>query len=61
MRKENKERILRGIPALQKCILSGAINKGDNLTEYIQNPSFEDLSAQGGNNPAGVAGPQKDC
>lgn len=32
--------------ALQTCIQSDDIEAGDDLTEYIQNPSFEDLSAQ---------------
>ena len=43
--------------ALQECIQSDVINEGDNLTEYIQNPSFEDLSAQGGNNSDGAVAP----
>ena len=43
--------------ALQECIQSDVINEGDILTEYIQNPSFEDLSAQGGNNSDGSAAP----
>lgn len=43
--------------ALQDCIQSDDIEEGADLTEYIKNPSFEDLSAQGGNNSDGVANP----
>ena len=38
--------------AQQECITSDEIEEGQDLTEYIQNPSFEDLSAQG-NSPSG--------
>ncbi|MBR1666749.1 MAG: hypothetical protein IJ693_00575 [Bacteroidaceae bacterium] len=41
--------------ALQACIQSDEINEGDDLTEYIKNASFEDLSAQGGSNSNGVS------
>jgi hypothetical protein len=40
--------------ALQECIQSDEIEPGMDLTDYIQNPSFEDLSAQGNSNTAGV-------
>ena len=43
--------------ALQECIQSDNIEEGDILTEYIKNPSFEDLTAQGGNNSDGSAAP----
>ena len=43
--------------ALQACIQSDEIEEGDELTDYIKNPSFEDLSAQGGNNSDGVVAP----
>lgn len=43
--------------ALEECITSDTIEPGMDLTEYIKNPSFEDLSAQGGNNSDGVANP----
>lgn len=43
--------------ALQECIQSDVIEPGMSLTEYIQNPSFEDLSAQGNNVSNGVAAP----
>ena len=45
--------------ALQDCIQSDDIEEGQDLTEYIQNPSFEDLSNQGGNNSDGVANAPK--
>lgn len=41
--------------ALQACIQSDDIEEGQDLTEYIANASFEDLSAQGGNKSDGVA------
>lgn len=43
--------------ALQECITSDNIEPGMELTEYIKNASFEDLSAQGGRNSDGVANP----
>lgn len=43
--------------ALKICIQSDDIDEGADLTEYIVNPSFEDLSAQGNNNSDGVANP----
>lgn len=52
---EEIEKIIEGLDAaLQECIQSGDIEEGADLTEYIKNPSFEDLSAQGGNNSNGV-------
>lgn len=45
--------------ALQACIQSDDIEAGDDLTEYIQNPSFEDLSAQNGVNSDGIANAPK--
>ncbi|MBO4672765.1 MAG: hypothetical protein J5616_00230 [Bacteroidaceae bacterium] len=41
--------------ALQACIQSDDITEGMNLTEYIQNPSYEDLSSQNGNSSNGVS------
>lgn len=43
--------------ALKACIQSDDIEEGADLTEYIQNPSFEDLSSQNNNNSDGVANP----
>lgn len=40
--------------ALQACIQSDDITPGDNLTDYIQNPSFEDYSLQSGDNTGSV-------
>jgi len=40
--------------ALQDCIQSDTIEEGADLTEYIKNASFEDLSAQNNNNSNGV-------
>lgn len=40
--------------ALQECIQSDDIEEGSDLTEYIANPSFEDLSAQNNRNSDGV-------
>ena len=40
--------------ALQACIQSDDIEEGSDLTEYIQNPSFEDLSNQNNANSDGV-------
>lgn len=40
--------------ALQECIQSDDIEEGADLTEYIKNPSFEDLSNQNNNNSNGV-------
>ena len=45
--------------ALQECIQSDDIEEGDDLTEYIQNPSFEDLSAQNNMNSDGIANAPK--
>lgn len=45
--------------ALQACKQSDDIEEGDLLTDYIQNPSFEDLSAQNGSNSSGVAATPK--
>jgi len=45
--------------ALQECIQSDEIEPGMDLTDYIQNPSFEDLSAQGNSSSAGVVAPPK--
>lgn len=41
--------------ALQACIQSDVLNEGDDITEYIKNASFEDLSAQGNTNSGAVA------
>lgn len=41
--------------ALDACIKSDVIAEGDDITFYINNPSFEDLSAQGGGESSGVA------
>lgn len=41
--------------ALQDCIQSDEIEEGADLTEYITNPSFEDLSSQNGASSSGVA------
>ncbi|MDE7117488.1 MAG: hypothetical protein K2O61_02460, partial [Bacteroidaceae bacterium] len=38
----------------QACIQSDDITPGDDLTDYIQNPSFEDYSLQGSDNSSGV-------
>lgn len=43
--------------ALQACIQSDDIEEGMELTEYIMNPSFEDLSAQNNASSGGVANP----
>lgn len=40
--------------ALQACIQSDDITPGDYLTDYIQNPSFEDYSLQGNDTSGGV-------
>lgn len=40
--------------ALQACIQSDEIEPGMNLTDYIQNPSFEDYSTQGSGSSGGV-------
>ncbi|MBQ9363465.1 MAG: hypothetical protein IJT97_08635 [Bacteroidaceae bacterium] len=40
--------------ALQECIQSDVIEPGMELTDYIQNPSFEDYSAQGTPSSGGV-------
>ena len=45
--------------ALQQCIQSDAIEEGANLTEYIKNASFEDLSNQNNSNSSGVAATPK--
>ena len=45
--------------ALQACIQSDDIEAGDDLTDYIQNPSFEDLSAQNNSTSNGVANAPK--
>ena len=45
--------------ALQACIQSDEIEEGSDLTDYIQNPSFEDLSAQGNSGSGGVANAPK--
>ena len=42
--------------ALQACKESDTIEAGDDLTEYLKNPSFEDLSSQNGNNSDGPEG-----
>lgn len=48
--------IINGLnEALQACIQSDDIEEGMDLTEYIQNPSYEDLSSQNGNSSGGVA------
>jgi len=48
--------IIEGLnEALQICIQSDDIEEGMDLTEYIQNPSYEDLSSQNGNSSSGVA------
>ncbi len=55
---EEVEAIIAGLnDALQACIQSDEIEEGADLTEYIKNPSFEDLSAQGNSNSNGVAAP----
>ncbi|MBR4366425.1 MAG: hypothetical protein IKP43_06570 [Bacteroidaceae bacterium] len=41
--------------ALQACVQSSQIEEGMELTEFIQNPSFEDLSNQGDNITNSVA------
>ncbi|MCR5314004.1 MAG: hypothetical protein K6E54_10290, partial [Bacteroidaceae bacterium] len=45
--------------ALQACIQSDEIEEGADLTEYIQNPSFEDLSNQNDASSGGVAATPK--
>ncbi len=45
--------------ALETCIKSDEIKEGDDLTYYIKNPSFEDLSAQGGSESSSVANTPK--
>lgn len=45
--------------ALQDCKQSGTIEEGADLTEYIQNASFEDLSNQGNNSTGGVVNAPK--
>lgn len=45
--------------ALEACIKSDEIKEGDDLTYYIKNPSFEDLSAQGGSESSSVANTPK--
>ncbi len=45
--------------ALEACVKSDAIEEGDDVTYYIQNPSFEDLSAQGGGESSSVANAPK--
>lgn len=45
--------------ALQECIQSDQIEPGMDLTDYIQNASFEDLSAQNNSSTAGVVAPPK--
>lgn len=45
--------------ALLACIQSDIIEPGMSLTDYIQNPSFEDLSAQGNSSSGGVANAPK--
>ncbi|MBR6892269.1 MAG: hypothetical protein IKN15_03435 [Bacteroidaceae bacterium] len=42
--------------ALQACKESDTIEAGSDLTEYLKNPSFEDLSSQNGNNSDGPEG-----
>ena len=52
--------IIAGLDAaLQACIQSDEIEEGSDLTDYIQNPSFEDLSAQGNSGSGGVANAPK--
>lgn len=45
--------------ALEDCKHSDTIEPGMDLTEYIKNPSFEDLSAQGNTSTGGVANAPK--
>lgn len=53
---EAVDAIITGLnEALQLCIQSDDITEGMSLTEYLQNPSFEDLSSQNGNNSNGVS------
>lgn len=40
--------------ALRECMMSEEFEEGQDLTEYIQNPSFEDLSAQNNVNSDGI-------
>lgn len=40
--------------ALQACIESDVFEAGDEITSWLKNPGFEDLSAQDGNNSNGV-------
>lgn len=55
---EEVDAIIAGLnAALQECKQSDVIEEGMDLTEYISNPSFEDLTAQGGNVSDGVAAP----
>ena len=50
--------IIEGLnEALQACIQSDAIEEGADLTDYIKNHSFEDLSAQGNVNSDGTSAP----
>ena len=41
--------------ALQECIQSDEIEEGSDLTEFIKNPSFEDLSNQNNTSTGGIA------
>lgn len=45
--------------ALEECIQSDEITEGADLTEYIKNPSFEDLSSQDGMTSGSVANTPK--
>lgn len=40
--------------ALQECIQSDVFEAGDEITSWLKNPGFENLSAQDGNNSNGV-------